>query len=327
MRDEQHEPVRQGRAAAAGPRCRAWIDDRFPMTALWKEHAVRVLRAEEFQLLVLLRCAVARGAGDPDRHRHLPDDELQALGGRSVRLRRIHHARCRLGLADPLHALDRRFRVFHRRLPAHVPRDPVRLVPAAARAPVDLRHADLSVPDGRGVLRLPAAVGQHVVLGRAGDRVAVRRDPGHRQLAGRVDPRRLLHLGRHAEPVLRAARRRVAARARIPRRRAHPGAARGRVEQPRRRRDQEGQGTRRHSARRHRVSSVLHGQGHGRSRCVPDPLQPRDLLRAGDGRLLPRARQLRPGQFAADTRAHRTRLVLHSVLRDPARGARTSWQA
>ena len=37
------------------------------------------------------------------------------------------------------------------------------------------------VPDGRGVLRLPAAVGQHVLLGRAGDRVAVRRDPGGRR--------------------------------------------------------------------------------------------------------------------------------------------------
>ena len=50
---------------------------------------------------------------------------------------------------------------------------------------LDHRHVDLSVPDGRSVLRLRAAVGQHVVLGRAGDRVVVRRDPGDRQRAGR----------------------------------------------------------------------------------------------------------------------------------------------
>ena len=36
-----------------------WIDARFPMTRFMKEHAERVLRAEELQLLVLLRLAGA----------------------------------------------------------------------------------------------------------------------------------------------------------------------------------------------------------------------------------------------------------------------------
>src|SRR5258708_33460443 len=36
----------------------------------------RLLRAEELQLLVLLRLARAARAGDPDRLGHLPDDEL-----------------------------------------------------------------------------------------------------------------------------------------------------------------------------------------------------------------------------------------------------------
>ena len=64
------------------------------------------------------------------------------------------------------------------------------------------------------------------------------------ELARRVDPRRLLHLGRHAEPVLRAARRpRCRSRSIFLVDRAHPGAARGRLEQPGRRRDQEGQGS------------------------------------------------------------------------------------
>ena len=48
-------------------------------------------------------------------------------------------------------------------------------LPQAARAPLDLRHAHLPCADGRGVLRLPAAVGPDVVLGRAGDRQPVRR--------------------------------------------------------------------------------------------------------------------------------------------------------
>ena len=36
-----------------------WIDERFPLITLWNEHVARVLRAEELQLLVLLRLARA----------------------------------------------------------------------------------------------------------------------------------------------------------------------------------------------------------------------------------------------------------------------------
>jgi hypothetical protein len=61
---------------------------------------VRVLRAEELQLLVFLRLAGDAGSGHPDRHRHLPGHALQAgclaerqwrSGG--LRQRRVHHAR------------------------------------------------------------------------------------------------------------------------------------------------------------------------------------------------------------------------------------------
>ena len=65
--------------------------------------------------------------------------------------------------------------------------------------------------------------------------------PGHRRIAGRMDSRRLLHFRHHAESFLRAARRRAAARAGVPRDRAHLRAARSRLEQPGRRRDQEGE--------------------------------------------------------------------------------------
>ena len=140
------------------------------------ERAVgQVLRAEELQLLVLLRLAGDAGAGDPDRHRHLPGDALQARCGAGVRVGRVHHARRALGLADPLHALHRRLGVLHRGLPAHVPRADLRQLPQAARADLDLRLRDLPVPDGRGLHGLPAALGPDVLLGRAGDREPVRR--------------------------------------------------------------------------------------------------------------------------------------------------------
>src|SRR5712692_1636241 len=101
--------------------------------------------------------------------------------------------------------------VLHRRVSPHVPRPALRLVQAAARAGVDLRRADLSHPDGRGVLRLPAAVGPDVVLGRAGDRESLRHRAVHRAGPGAVDPRRLRGVRRHPQPLLRAARDRVPA--------------------------------------------------------------------------------------------------------------------
>ena len=93
------------------------------------------------------------------------------------------------------------------------------------------------------------------------------------------------------------------------------------LEQSRRRRDQEEEGPEdRHPARRHPVPSVLHGEGHVRNDGVPLRLLDHPLLRAGDGRVLPRVQQLRPGRSAEDAGAHRAGVVLHAVLLDPARG-------
>ena len=199
----------------------------------------QVHRAEELQLLVLLRLARRAGAGAADRHRHLPHDELQARRRQGVRVGRVHHAGREMGLADPLHALDRRLDVLRRRLPAHVPRADVRQLPEAARADVDPRLLHLPRADGRGVLRLPAPVGPDVVLGRAGDRQPVRGDPGDRRGPRGVDPRRLHDLRHHAESLLRVPRHRPAAGPDGPRGGAPDGAARDRVEQPGRDRDQE----------------------------------------------------------------------------------------
>ena len=217
-----------------------WVDQRFPLVALWKEQLVRVLRAEELQLLVLLRLARPAGAGDPDRLGHLPHHELQAERAGSLRLGRIHHARRAGGLAHPLHPFHRRLDVLHLRVPAHGARAHVRLVPQAARADLDLRRDDLPRAHGRGLLRLPAAVGPDVVLGRAGDHQPVRHHPAHRRAARDLDPRRLQRVGRDAQPLLRAARDRAAAGAAGAGGRAPDGAARSGLEQPRRRRDLQG---------------------------------------------------------------------------------------
>src|SRR4030095_10773729 len=71
--------------------------------------------------------------------------------------------------------------------------------------------AVVSVPKGRGVHGLPAAMGPDVVLGRAGHHQSVRGDSVHRAGPGRVDPRRLRDFGRHAAPRFVVASDRAAA--------------------------------------------------------------------------------------------------------------------
>ena len=240
-----------------------------PAAAGRRLHAIaadRVLRAEEFQFLVLLRLAGAVGAGHAARHGHLPGHVLQGRREHRIRLGRIHHARGRLRLAAALPAFDRRLRVLPGDLPAHVPRHHVRLVQGAARTAVAVRHDHLSGADGRGLHGLRAALGQHVVLGRHGDHQSIRRHTGHRPGAGRVDPRRLRHRRCHAEPLLLAARRGAAAAAAAAGGAAPGGAARGGVQQSGRRRDQGEEERPGHTARRHTVSSLLHRQGH--LRCL-----------------------------------------------------------
>ena len=54
-----------------------WLNKRLPVDEFIERPAHRLLRAEELQLLVLLRRAVAGGAGAAARHRHLPHHVLQ----------------------------------------------------------------------------------------------------------------------------------------------------------------------------------------------------------------------------------------------------------
>ena len=125
----------------------------------------------------------------------------------------------------------------------------LRQLSQAARAAVDRRLLHLPRADGRGVLRLPAAVGTDVVLGRAGHRQSVLDRADHRRRPGDLDPRRLHGVGRDAEPLLRVPRDRGAAGAADPGRGAPDGAARGGLEQPGRRRDQGQEGSARPGTR------------------------------------------------------------------------------
>ena len=88
MADLQTAPA----GAGTGQKLLTWIDNRFPMSKLYKEQPLGVLRAEELQHLVRLRRPGDAGAGDADPHRHLPDDALQARRRQGVRVGRVHHA-------------------------------------------------------------------------------------------------------------------------------------------------------------------------------------------------------------------------------------------
>ena len=114
-----------------------------------------------------------------------PDAALAfALGG-------IHHARCAMGLADPLHALHWRFGLLCRGLSAHVPWPDLRQLPQAARVGLDLWLRDFPVPDGRSLHGLSAALGPDELLGRPGDREPVCRHSLRWSRSGVADSWRL----------------------------------------------------------------------------------------------------------------------------------------
>ena len=147
-----------------------WVDDRFPLVETWKYHLAEYYAPKNFNFwyyfggLAVLVLVIQIVTGIFLTMNYKP------VGGSGVRLGRVHHARCVLGLDDPVHAFHRRVVFLRRRLPAHVPRAALRIPPQAARTALDLRLFHLPRADGRGFLGLSAALGTDVVLGRAGDR-------------------------------------------------------------------------------------------------------------------------------------------------------------
>ena len=228
----------------------------------------------------------------------------------------------RVGLADPLHALDRRVGVLHRGLPAHVPRPAVRLA-TASRANWCGSSACLIYL----LLMAEAFFGYLLPWGNMsywGAQVIVSCSARSRSSArpGRVDSRRLLHLRHHAEPLLRVARGRAAAGADVPGGRAHHGAARGGLEQSRRHRDQEAQGPatgiRSTASRSIRTTRSRTWSASSCScRCSAASCSSRPTWAA----ISSSTRTSSPANPLQTPRAHRAGVVLHAVLRDAARGA------
>ena len=158
-----------------------WIDDRFPLTALWESQWGKYVAPKNFNFwyyfgsLAAFALVLQIVTGIFLTMSYKPD-ATKAFESIEYIMRDVL-----VGLAHPLHALDGRVDVLHRRVPAHVPRADVRQLPEAARAHLDIRLPHLSLPDGRSVFRLPAAVGTDVVLGRAGDRQPVLGGADHRR--------------------------------------------------------------------------------------------------------------------------------------------------
>ncbi len=120
-------------SAGTGKGLIGWIDQRFPLTKLWKEQVAEYYAPKNFNFWyyfgVVSLLVLVQPAGD----RNFLDDELQAILRGGVFIDRIHHAGRGVGLADPLHAFHRRIGVLHRDLSAHVPRAAVRLASQTAR--------------------------------------------------------------------------------------------------------------------------------------------------------------------------------------------------
>ncbi len=153
----------------------AWIDDRFPMTKLIKEHATEYYASKNFNVwygfgVIATFVLVLQLVTGIFLTMNYKPSSADAFASVEYIMRDVNWG----WLIRYLHSTGAS--AFFIVVYLHMFRGLlVRLVQEAARARLDHRHVHLPVPHGRSVLRLPAAVGQHVVLGRAGHRVAVRR--------------------------------------------------------------------------------------------------------------------------------------------------------
>ena len=164
-----------------------WIDKRLPVTAFWNATMTGYYAPKNFNFwyymgslaLLVLVMQIVTG--------NFSDHALQAFGGGGFRVRRVHHARCRLGLADSLYAFHRCFVLFHPGLSAHVPQPVVRFASQAKRIAVDFWDVDLPCTDGGSFHGLYSALGPDVLLGSAGHHQPVRRHSQHWGTADRMD--------------------------------------------------------------------------------------------------------------------------------------------
>src|SRR5262245_29931943 len=260
------------------------------------------------ELLVDVRRHPDLHARRADRHRHRAGDALHAACRPRLQFCRAHHARRELRLAAALRARQRRLDVLPRGVHPHVPRHVLRLLQGTARGAVDPRRHPAAADDRHRLHGLRAAVGADELLGRDRDHQPVLGHPArwrnHRHLAvgrlfGRQPDAQSLLIA--ALPLAVRDRRRGGA--------AHLGAARGRAEQPNRRRAEIAQG---HG----RVHALCHHQGHVFDGVLLPAVR---LVRVLPAELHGSRRQLHPGQPGGDADPHCARVVLPAVLRHPAR--------
>ena len=271
----------------------------------------RLPGAAEPDLFLDLRRHPGGHARLADRDRRVPGHVLHAECRDGLPVRRAHHARRELRLAAPLPARQRRVDVLRRRLHPHLPELLLRLLQGAARGSLHPRRDHLPSDDGHRLHGLRASLGPDELLGRHRDHEPVLGDPARRRHHRQLPLGRLFGGQPDAQPLLLAALP-AALHDRGRRRPAHLGAPRAGPEQPDRHSDQVGQG-------RGSVHALCDDQGHLRRRRVHDLLRLLGVLHAELSRP---CGQLHPGEPGRDALAHRARMVLPAVLRDPARHSR-----
>ena len=146
-----------------------------PLSKMWNEHFGSILRAEELQLLVLLRLFGSARPRDSNRQRYLPDHELQT--GRQPEC--LSSACCLYAveyimrdvsggwIIRYMHSTGASF--FFIVVYLHMFRGLIYGSYKNARIGVDFRFPDFLGIDGRSLYGLSVALGSNVLLGRAGD--------------------------------------------------------------------------------------------------------------------------------------------------------------
>jgi ubiquinol-cytochrome c reductase cytochrome b subunit len=109
---------------------RAWLNKRLPVDEFVESQLTGYFAPENFNIWYFFG-VVAAGARDPDCSR-ASSSRCTTSSARPTAFDSVEYIMrdVEWRLAHPLPALDRRLGLLHRRLPAHVPRADVRLVPA-----------------------------------------------------------------------------------------------------------------------------------------------------------------------------------------------------
>ena len=181
-----------------------WLDKRFPATETFEYH-VEVLRAQNFNFwyyfgfLAMFVLVNQLLTGVWLTMNYVPSSD-GAFASVEYIMRDVEYG----WLMRYLHSTGASF--LCRGLSTHVSSLTVWLLPRPSRVAVDNRHVYFYRAHGRRLFWLPASLGQHVLLGRSGHCVLVRRDPIHRPRFDGVDSWRFPDVRNDPKPLLCASR-------------------------------------------------------------------------------------------------------------------------